>query len=68
MDKLKMETRQITGQEPDAMSEVSTRTDESEIGPQENLLDLRVTSATFNRVMLTQLLTADQHDIEPGSI
>lgn len=32
MDKLKTETRQVNGQEPDAMTEVSTRTDESELG------------------------------------
>ena len=68
MDKLKNETKQMDGKEPDAMTEVSTRTDESELGPQENLLDLRITSATFDRVMLTQMLTAGHQDLEPGSI
>ena len=68
MDKLKNETKQMDGKEPDAMTEVSTRTDESELGPQENLLDLRITSATFDRVMLTQMLTAGHRDLEPGTI
>ena len=43
----------------DQMTEVSTRTDESELGPQENLLDLRISSASFDRAMITQLLTAN---------
>ena len=57
MDLLKKENKMASNQDVDAMTEVSTRTDESELGPQENSLDLRVTSASFDRVMLTQLLT-----------
>ena len=68
MDLLKKENKMASNQDVDAMTEVSTRTDESELGPQENSLDLRVTSASFDRVMLTQLLTQNQHEIEPGQI
>lgn len=50
------------------MTEVSARTDESELSPQENLLDLRVTSVTFDRVLLTQHLMAGQQEIEPSTI
>ena len=49
---MKTENKQVVGAADDQLSEVTARTDESELGPQENLLDLRVTSATFDRVML----------------
>lgn len=50
------------------MTEVSTRTDESELLPQENLLDLRVTSATFDRVQLTQMLVAGKQELDPSTV
>ena len=50
------------------MTEVSARTNESELLPQENLLDLRITSATFDRVMLTQFLTAGNMELDPSTI
>ena len=68
MEQLKTETRQVQGIEPDAMSEVTTRTDDSELGPQDNLLDLRISSATFNRVQLTQVLMAGKQEIDPNTI
>ena len=34
------------------MSEVTARTDETELGPQENLLDLKVMQASFKRIEL----------------
>ena len=68
MEQLKTETRQVQGIEPDAMSEVTTRTDDSELGPQDNLLDLRISSATFNRVQLTQVLMAGKQEMDPNTI
>lgn len=68
MEQLKTETRQVQGLEPDAMSEVTTRTDDSELGPQDNLLDLRISSATFNRTQITQILTAGKHEVDPSTI
>lgn len=50
------------------MTEVSARTDESDLNPTENLLDLRISSASFNRVMLTQLLAAGEYELDPSSI
>ena len=50
------------------MSEVTTRTDDSELGPQDNLLDLRISSATFNRTQVTQLLTAGKQEVDPSTI
>ena len=50
------------------MSEVTTRTDDSELGPQDNLLDLRISSATFNRTQITQILTAGKHEVDPSTI
>ena len=50
------------------MSEVTTRTDDSVLGDTDNLLDLRISSATFNRVQLTQLLMAGQQEIDPSTI
>ena len=62
MDELKKEIKQADGGaiDDDVMTEVSTRTDESELAPQENILDLRVSSASIDRVMLQQLLSADK--------
>ena len=70
MDRLKTETRAMNtgGNDVDAMTEVSTRTDDSEIGAQENLLDLRITSITFDKVMLTTLLNANKQDVDPSTI
>lgn len=38
--------------EEDAMTEFSAITDETEIGPVENLLDLRISTASFDRSAL----------------
>lgn len=39
------------------MTEFSTMTDETEIGPIENLLDLRITQASIDRVSLAKLFS-----------
>ena len=51
------ENKQMLG-DAEVMSEVSTRTDETELSPKENLLDLRITSANFDRIKLRSILNA----------
>ena len=52
----------------DAMSEVSTRTDETELAPKENLLDLRITASTFDRIKLRQILNSQNQEIDPNNV
>jgi len=69
MEKLSRETKYVGGgQDVDAMSEITTRTDESELRDRENILDLRIMSATFDRAILTQILTQNRQELEPSAI
>ena len=66
MARTQQEQKQLEGREPDAMTDFSIMTDESDILPNENILDLRISTANINRVNFTTLVSG--HEINPNDV
>ena len=60
IERNKAEQKQLEGRDGDAMTEFSVMTDESEIKPEENILDLRVTTASIDRTLFTTVTNGNE--------
>ena len=56
----KAEQRQLEGRDGDAMTEFSVMTGESEIKPEENILDLRVSTASIDRILFSTVTNGNE--------
>ena len=56
----KAEQRHLEGRDGDAMTEFSVMTGESEIKPEENILDLRVSTASIDRILFSTVTNGNE--------